>query len=361
MNKDKFITINNKKIGMNQPVYIIAEMSANHNHSIDKAVRIIEAAKSAGADAVKLQTYTADTMTIDCNNKYFQIKGTLWEGKNLYRLYQEASTPWEWHPKLKKVCDKLKLDLFSTPFDFTSVNFLEKMGVPAYKVASFELVDIPLLKKIAGTGKPIIISTGMATLAEIDEAIKTIFDSGNKQIALLKCTSAYPALPEAMNLNTITHLAKTYGVPIGLSDHTLGSAAAVASVALGGCIIEKHVTLSRKDPGPDSAFSTEPAEFESMVRDIRTAEKALGKVSYTVTKEENRMFRRSLFVVEDIKKGAHFSDKNIRSIRPGHGMHTRYLEQVLGRKAVKDIKKGTPLAWDLIEGLSPDKKENRKW
>jgi pseudaminic acid synthase len=353
------IRINNRTIGVDNPVYIIAEMSANHNQSLDKAIKIIEAAKFAGADAIKLQTYTADTMTIDCDNDHFQIKGTIWEGKNLYKLYQEALTPWDWHPKLKQVADKLGLDFFSTPFDLSSVDFLEELDVPAYKVASFELVDIPLLKKIAATGKPIIMSTGMATLAEIDEAIETLKKAGNDQLALLKCTSAYPAPPEEMNLKTIAHLAKTYGVPVGLSDHTLGSAVAVASVALGGCIIEKHLTLTRKDPGPDSAFSTEPAEFKAMVDDIRTVEKALGKITYEITEKqkENSVFRRSLFVAKDIRKGECFSNENIRSIRPGHGIHTRHLDQILGKKAVKDIKKGTPLSGDLVEGLSLDKKE----
>ena len=344
------IIINNRRIGIGQPVYIIAELSANHNQSLDKAIKIVEAAKAAGADAVKLQTYTADTMTIDCDNEYFKIKGTIWEGKNLYKLYQEALTPWEWYPKLKNVCGKLGIDLFSTPFDLTSVDFLEKMDVPAYKVASFELVDIPLLKRIAATGKPIIMSTGMATSEEIDEALLIIRNAGNNQIALLKCTSVYPAPPQEMNLNTIPHFSKVYNVPVGLSDHTLGSAAAVASVALGGCIIEKHLTLTRRDPGPDSAFSTEPAEFKAMVDDIRTVEKALGKVSYEITEKqkENRVFRRSLFVVKDIKKGESLSNENVRSIRPGHGMHTRYLEQILGKKVVKDIKRGTPLSADMV-------------
>jgi pseudaminic acid synthase len=345
-----YITINNRRIGTGEPVYIIAEMSANHNQSIDKAIKIIEAAKNSGADAVKIQTYTADTMTIDCSNDYFQIKGTIWEGKNLYKLYQEALTPWGWHPKLKEVCDKLKIPLFSTPFDLTSVDYLERMDVPAYKIASFEVVDIPLLKKIASTGKPIIMSTGMATLAEIDEAIQTIRGTGNNKIALLKCTSAYPALPEEMNLKTISHLSNAYNVPVGLSDHTLGSAVAVASVALAGCIIEKHLTLSRSDEGPDSAFSTEPAEFKALVDDIRVAEKAIGKISYDISdkQKENRVFRRSLFVVNDIKKGESFTNENVRSIRPGHGLHTRYFEQILGRKAIRDIKKGTPLNWDMV-------------
>ncbi len=350
------IKINKRPIGPGNPVYIIAEMSANHNMNFDKAVRIIKSAAAAGADAVKIQTYTPDTMTIDSEKKYFKIKGTVWAGKNLYRLYQEAFTPWHWHSRLKKACESLGLDFFSTPFDASAVDYLEKMSVPAYKVASFELVDIPFLKKVASTGKPVIISTGMATRAEIEEAVKTVLNEGNKKIALLKCTSAYPASPEEMNLNTIPDLAKVYGLPVGLSDHTLGSAVAVAAVALGACIIEKHLTLSRNDPGPDSSFSTEPAEFKAMVADIRTAEKALGKVSYELTQKqkENRVFRRSVFVVQDIAKGERFSKDNIRSIRPGHGLHPRYWEKALGKKARKNIKKGTPLGWDMVEGLSPD-------
>ena len=352
------LTINNRKIGKGNPVYIIAELSANHNQSIAKAIKLIEAAKQAGADAVKIQTYTPDTMTIDSDKEWFQIKGTIWEGKNLYKLYQEAFTPWEWQPQLKEVSENLGLDFFSTPFDFTAVEFLENMGVPAYKIASFELVDIPLLKRIAATGKPIIMSIGMANIAEIDEAVKTIFDSNNKQLALLKCTSAYPPVPEEMNLNTISHISDKYKVPVGLSDHTLGNAVALTAVALGACIIEKHFTLTRKDKGPDSAFSTEPAELKSMIDDIRIAEKALGKVSFEVTEKEkeNRAFRRSLFVVKDIRKGEVLSRKNIRSIRPGYGLHTRYLEQILGKKAVKDIEKGTPLSVDLVEGYHPDEK-----
>lgn len=353
-----YITINNKIIGIGQPVYIIAEISANHNQSIDKAVKLIEAAKDSGADAIKLQTYTADTMTIDCKNEYFKIKGTIWEGKNLYRLYQEAFTPWEWHPKLKMICDKIGLDLFSTPFDSTSVDFLERMNVPAYKIASFEIVDIPLLKKVANTGKPVIMSTGMATLEEVDEAIQAVYNSGNNQLALLKCTSAYPAPPDEINLKTIEYLLRVYNVPVGFSDHTLGSAVAVASIAVGSCIIEKHLTLDRKDPGPDSGFSTEPAEFKAMVGDIRTVEKALGKVTFEITEKEkeNKIFRRSIFIVKDIKKGESFSNENVRSIRPGYGIHTRYLDQISGKKALRDIKRGTPLSWDLIEGIINDKR-----
>ena len=346
----KEIIIRDRKIGDTQPVYIIAEMSANHNQDFDEAVKIINAAKEAGADAVKLQTYTPDTITLDCDNDYFRIKGTIWEGKNLYELYKEAYTPLEWQPKLKKIANDLGMDLFSTPFDHTAVDFLEKMGVPVYKVASLELVDIPLLRKIAQTGKPIIMSTGMATLAEIDEAVSAIRQAGANQLALLKCTSAYPAPPDEMNLRTISHLAEAFGVPTGLSDHTLGIAVPVAAVALGACIIEKHFTLLRDIPGPDSAFSLEPHEFKEMVDAIRTTEKALGKVCYEITEKQKsgREFRRSLFVVIDVKKGEIFTEENVRSIRPGHGLHTKFLDQIIGRKSKNFIEKGTPLAWDLV-------------
>jgi N-acetylneuraminate synthase len=346
------ITVNNRKVGPGNPTYIIAEMSANHNQDWDQAVKIIEAAKEAGADAVKLQTYTPDTLTIDCDNEYFRIKGTIWEGKNLYALYREAYTPWEWQPKLKEIADKLALDLFSTPFDSTAVDFLEHMDVPAYKVASFEVVDLPLLRKIAKTNKPIIISTGMATLSEIDEAVQTVREAGGNELALLKCTSAYPALPEEMNLRTIPHLALAFGVPAGLSDHTLGSAVPVAAVALGACIVEKHLTLSRKEAGPDSAFSMEPHEFKKMVEAVRIVERAIGEVRYEVTGNErnSRVFRRSIFVVKDIQAGEQFTEENIRSIRPGHGLHTRYFDEVLNRRASRALKKGTPLTWDCVEG-----------
>lgn len=339
------IQINGRKIGCGHPAYVIAEVSANHGHEFEKAVEIIKAAKEAGADAVKLQTYTPDTITIDCDNRYFMIKGTIWEGKNLYKLYGEAYTPWEWQPRLKKIADRLKMDLFSTPFDFTAVDFLEKMNVPAYKVASFELVDIPLIRKIARTGKPVIMSTGMSTVTEIRDAVKAVRAEGNSQIALLKCTSEYPANPEDMNLRTIPDMRKRFGVAIGLSDHTLGIAASVAAVSLGACIIEKHITMSRKEPGPDSSFSLEPAEFKELVREIRTVEAALGKVSYTFMKKEKatRIFRRSLFVVKDMKAGERFTPENLRSIRPGHGLAPKYLDSVLGRKAKIDITRGTPL------------------
>lgn len=342
--------INSRSIGPDDPVYIIAEMSANHSHDFNKAVKILKAAKEAGADAVKLQTYTPDTLTIDCHNEYFQIKGTPWDGHTLYDLYSEAYTPWEWQPTLKRIANDLGMDLFSTPFDYTAVDFLEKMGVPVYKVASFELVDIPLLRKIAQTGEPIIMSTGMATLAEIDEAVSAIREAGGNQLALLKCTSAYPALPEEMNLRTIPHLAEAFGVPIGLSDHTFGIAVPVAAVALGACIIEKHFTLSRQNPGPDSAFSLEPHEFKEMVEAIRMTEKALGLVHYEATEHEtsSRTFRRSLFVVRNIKTGQIFTDATIRSIRPGYGLSPKFLREVIGRRAAKDIRKGTPLSWAMI-------------
>ena len=273
-----YIEINARRIGPGYPTYIVAEMSANHNQSFEQAIKIVEAAKQAGADAIKIQTYTPDTITIDCDNEYFRVKGTLWDGRTLYDLYSEAYTPWDWQPKLLEIATTLGLDLFSSPFDATAVDFLEAMRVPVYKVASFENVDIPLLRTIARTGKPVIMSTGMATLAEIDEAVQTLRAAGTEQLALLKCTSAYPSLPEEMNLRTIPHLAEAFGLPVGLSDHTLGTAVPVAAVALGACIVEKHFTLSRAEAGPDSAFSLEPHEFKAMVEAVRTAEKAIGVV-----------------------------------------------------------------------------------
>lgn len=345
--------VNGRPIGMGHPAYIIAEVSANHNHDFDQAVRIIEAAKEAGADAVKLQTYTPDTLTIDCHNEYFQIgAGTIWEGRNLYDLYGEAYTPWEWQPKLKDIANDLGLDLFSTPFDASSVDFLEQMDIPVFKIASFEIVDLQLIQRIARIGKPIIMSTGMATLAEIGEAVQTIRKEGNDQLVLLKCTSAYPSPPEEMNLRTIPHLAQAFDVPVGLSDHTLGIAVPVAAVAMGACIIEKHFTLSRSAPGPDSAFSLEPHEFKAMVEAIRIAEDALGCIDYSITdkEESSRVFRRSLFVVKDMKAGEAFAAENVRSIRPGYGLHTRYYQLVLGKVAAYDIARGTPLQWGHIGG-----------
>lgn len=344
------IIINHRKIGPGHPAYIVAEMSANHNQDFDQAVRIIEAAKEAGADAIKLQTYRPDTITIDESNEYFQIRGTVWQGEKLYDLYAKAYTPWEWQPKLKAIANKLGLDFFSTPFDTTAVDFLEKMEVPAYKIASFELIDLPLLRKVARTGKPIIMSTGMGSLAEIEEAVVTIREAGNKDIALLKCTSAYPAHPKEMNLRTIPHLREAFRVPVGLSDHTLNIAIPVAAVALSASLVEKHLTLSRDIATPDSAFSLEPKEFNEMVEAIRVTERALGHIHYGMSEQESasRIFRRSLFVVRDMKENEMFTDQNVRSIRPGYGLHPRFLKHVLGRHATSAIRKGTPLNWDLV-------------
>jgi len=346
-----FIEINGRRVGNQYPVYIVAELSANHNQNFEQAVALIHAAKEAGADAVKLQTYTPDTLTIPSDKEYFRIGGgTLWDGRTLYDLYGEAYMPWEWQPKLKEIADEIGIDLFSTAFDPTAVDFLEQMGVPVHKVASFEIVDIPLIEKMARTGKPLIISTGMATLGEIEEAVQAARRAGATQIALLKCTSAYPAPPEEMNLRTIPHMAEAFSVPVGLSDHTLGIAVPVAAVALGACIVEKHFTLSRDIPGPDSAFSLEPHELKAMVEAIRTVEKALGEVHYGVSEREaqSRIFRRSLFVVRDMRAGEVFTDENVRSIRPGYGLPPKYLPEILGRRTVRDVEKGTPLSWDLI-------------
>jgi N-acetylneuraminate synthase len=347
--------IGNHIIGLGHPVYIIAELSANHNQDYDQALKIIHAAKDAGADAVKLQTYTADTITFRSSREEFRIGGgTLWDGRNLHDLYGEAYTPWEWQPKLKKIAEDIGLDLFSSPFDVTAVDFLEKMDVPAYKLASFELVDIELIQKIARTGKPLIISTGMATLEEINEALNAARQAGASQIALLKCTSAYPSLPEEMNLRTIPELARRFEAPVGLSDHTVGIEVPVAAVALGACIIEKHLTFSRAQKGPDSDFSLEPGEFKAMVQAVRITERSLGKVHFGVSPREanSRIFRRSLFVVENIRQGETFTAKNVRSIRPAHGLHTRHLPEIIGKHAASDIEPGTPLSWDLVAEAS---------
>ncbi len=344
--------IRDRIIQPGNPVYVIAEMSANHNQDFDQAVRILCAAKECGADAVKLQTYTPDTLTIPSNRDYFKIKGgTLWDGRTLYELYQSAYMPWDWYPKLKKVAEDLDLDLFSTAFDSSSVDFLEEMNVPIHKIASFELVDLPLIEKAASTGKPLILSTGMATLAEIDEAVRTARRAGAPQLALLKCVSAYPAPPEEMNLRTIPHLAEAFGVVAGLSDHTDGFTVPVAAVALGALMVEKHFTLSRGDGGPDSSFSLEPAELKSMVEAIRIAEKAVGSVQYTLQEKEaqSQVFRRSLFVVKSMKEGDRFTEENIRSIRPAHGLAPKYLPDVLGRHAAEAIPEGTPLSWRLVQ------------
>lgn len=345
-----FIEIAGRRIGPGEPTYVIAELSANHNQDYGQAVEILRAAHAAGADAVKLQTYTADTLTIDSEAPPFRIEGGLWGGQTLHQLYRQAYTPWEWQPELKRVADELEMALFSSPFDSTAVEFLEEMDVPAYKIASFELVDTALLRRVAATGKPVIISTGMATLEEITEAVETLRGAGATQVAVLKCTSAYPAPPEEMNLRTIRHLAQQLKVPVGLSDHTLGISAPTAAVALGACIIEKHFTLSRATPGPDNSFSLEPAEFKALVESVRFTEKALGSIHYGVSESEarNRIFRRSLFVVKDVKAGEVLTHDNVRSIRPAHGLPPKYLDSVIGRRAAQSIDRGTPLRWELL-------------
>jgi len=344
------IKIGNREIGEGCPCYIIAEMSANHAGDLGRAIEIIHAAKEAGADCIKIQTYTPDTMTINCDKKYFHINDGTWKGENLYGLYQKANTPWEWHARLKEEAQKAGIDFFSTPFDKSAVDFLEDLGVEFYKIASFEVVDIPLIKYIASKKKPIIMSTGMATLGEIEEAVETIRSQGNDNFCLLKCSSAYPAVPEQMNLKTIAHLKETFNVPVGLSDHSLGSVSAVVAVAMGASIIEKHFCLSREIKSPDSSFSMEPDEFKKMVEDIRAAEKSIGKVSYSISENEavSRSHRRSIFVVKDIKKGEAFTEENIRIIRPADGLEPKYFEQVLNRRASQDIERGSPLKWTMI-------------
>lgn len=350
------MNIAGRQIGAGHPAYVIAEMSANHGQSLERAIELVRAASDAGADAVKLQTYTPDTLTIDCRRPEFLIgKGTIWEGKNLYELYGEAYTPWEWQPALKAEAERLGMHCFSTPFDESAVRFLESLDVPAHKIASFELVDTELLRQVAATGKPVILSTGMASLAEIDEAVRCLRMAGCRELALLKCTSAYPAPPEEMDLRTIPHLAEAFAVPAGLSDHTLGSAVPVAAVVLGACIVEKHLTLRRSDGGPDAAFSMEPEEFRAMIEAIRTAERALGRVSYEVSERElaSRMFRRSLFVVMDIKAGDPFTRENVRSIRPGMGMAVSNLDRILGMRAAVDLERGTPLEESHVSAADP--------
>ena len=340
-----------RPVGESHPCYIVAEVSANHDQSYDRAVEILHAAKDAGADAVKLQTYTPDTLTIDSDREWFQVTKGPWAGRTLYDLYGEAFTPWSWHEGLQAEALALGLGFFSTPFDDTAVAFLERLDVPAYKIASFEIVDTALLSSVAQTGKPVIMSTGMASIGEIQEAVDTLRAGGSGAIALLKCTSAYPAQASEMNLRTIPHLAATFNVVAGLSDHTLGGSVAVAAVALGAGIIEKHLTLSRANGGPDAGFSMEPSEFEDMVKAVRIAEQALGRVSYARTAEEenNVGFRRSLFVVEDIEEGEILTTVNVRSIRPGHGLPPRNLLDLLGRRARRHLARGTPLAFDMIE------------
>lgn len=349
---EKEIRIGRRVISEDSPTFIVAEMSANHNMDFDRAVAILQAAKDAGADAVKIQTYTADTITLNCDDPCFQItQGTLWDGMTLYKLYQSAYTPWEWQPKLKTIAEEMGMEFFSSPFDLSSVDFLEEMGVSAYKVASFEINDIPLLRKIARTGKPIIIATGIAHLSDIELALRTCREAGNEKVILLKCTSSYPAPYEDINLRTIPSMRDTFDCIAGLSDHSMGSAVAGAGVALGAKVVEKHLTLSRADGGADAAFSMEPAEFQEMVDNIRKIELALGKVTYDLTPKQarEREHSRSLFVAKDMKAGEVFTPENLRSVRPADGLHTMYYEELLGKKIKRDAKLGTPMSWDLVD------------
>ena len=350
----KEFKIADRKVGKENPIFIIAEMSCNHLQKYEYAEKIVREAAKAGADAIKLQTYTADTMTINSNNKYFQLQGTIWEGKNLYQLYEEAYTPWEWQPKLKKLTEELGLIFFSSPFDKTSVDFLEKMDVPVYKLASYEIQDIPLIKYIAEKKKPVIFSTGMARLSDIELALDTFRENGTEEIAMLKCVSAYPTPIEDMNLKSIQNIDQTFDVVAGLSDHTMGITVPVVSVALGAKIIEKHLTLDRAYGGPDAPFSLEPSEFKEMVKAVRDAEKAIGKVTYELNEKQLRSgeMGRSIFVVKDMKAGEVFTEENIRVIRPGQGMEPKYYESIMGQKAKVDIERGTPLQREFV-GITP--------
>ena len=345
--------INNTLIGENYPTYFIAELSCNHNQDKNIALKLIDEAHKAGANAIKLQTYTPDTMTLNCDRPEFKecLNGSIWEGQTLYDLYSKAYTPWEWHKELKEYANSLSMDLFTSPFDTTAVDFLEKLDMPAYKIASFEITDHILIKRIAKTGKPVIISSGMASKGELEEAINLLRENGCTQIAMLKCTSAYPAKPEDANLATIKNMMESFNVIGGLSDHTLGIEVPIASVCLGARIIEKHFTLSRDSGSADDAFSLTPDEFKQMIDSVRIVEKTLGNITYGGVKKENssKNYRRSLFVTKDIKKGEKFSEENIRSIRPSNGLHTKYYEDILGKTSRCDIKFGTPLQWNLIE------------
>lgn len=348
----KTIQIGDKLIGHGQSTYIIAEMSANHLQDYERAKRIILAAKESGADAVKLQSYRPDTITIDCHGEEFMAtKGSLWEGKNLYQLYKTAYMPWEWHQGLFEYAREIGIDIFSSPFDFSAVDILEELDTPAYKIASYEIMDIPLIKKCAKTGKPIILSTGIATLADIERAVETCKSEGNNQIAILKCVSQYPTPYKDLNLRTIPHMAETFNCIVGLSDHSMGSAVDVAAATLGAKIIEKHMTLRRSDGGADAAFSMEPEEFSRMVIDIRNIEQSLGKPTYELTEVQKRGKKnsRSLYVVENIKAGELFTEKNVKSIRPGRGLHTWHYDKILGKPAAVDIPRGTAMRWEFIE------------
>ncbi|MDP8568085.1 pseudaminic acid synthase [Methylophilus aquaticus] len=346
------VTIANRKIGANRPPFIIAEMSGNHNQSLARALEIVEAAAKSGAHALKIQTYTPDTMTLDIDEREFHISDpkSLWLGTSLYKLYGEAYTPWEWHEPIFSRAKELGIIAFSTPFDGTSVDFLESLNVPCYKIASFENTDIPLIKRVAATGKPLIISTGMASTAELDETVRAAREAGCKDLILLKCTSTYPATPENTNILTIPHMRELFGCEVGLSDHTMGVGVSVASVALGATVIEKHFTLNRADGGVDSTFSMEPDEMAQLVVETKRAWEALGKVSYGATEAENKsiQFRRSLYVVKDIKAGEMLTTENLRAIRPGLGLACKYLDKFLGKSVKADVAKGTALRWDMI-------------
>jgi len=343
-----------KTIGGENPCFIIAELSANHNGSLNTAIETIKAAKEAGADAIKLQTYTPDTLTIDCDKDYFKIEGgTLWDGKTLYQLYGEAYTPWEWHQELFRVANELDLVCFSSPFDITAVDFLEKFDVPAYKIASFEIQDIPLIEYVASKGKPIIISTGIAEEKDIELAVNTCRSIGNDNIILLKCTSSYPAPLNLANLNTIPDLKDRFKVEVGFSDHTYGSLAPIVATTLGAKVIEKHFILDKSIGGPDADFSLDSVEFAEMVNKVRDTERLLGKVSYDISEKvkKNRKFARSLFVIQDVKPGDIISEKNIRSIRPGYGLHPKYYNKILGKQFTCNVNRGEPLSLKMIEGL----------
>ena len=345
------IRIKNRVVGEGEPAYLIAEMSANHAGSLERAKEIIHAAKESGADCIKIQTYTPDTLTIDCHNQYFQVKNGTWEGENLYSLYGRAYTPWEWQGELKQEADKAGIDFLSTPFDRTSVDFLEELGLEFYKIASFEMVDLPLIEYVASKGKPIIMSTGMGTLEEIKEAVETVFHTGNRQLALLKCSSAYPADPAQMCLRTISDMIKRFQIPIGLSDHSMGSMSAAAAVALGASVIEKHFCISRDIENPDASFSMTPAEFKEMVRDIRNVEQALGEPFYGVNRQEESslVFRRSVFAIKEIEAGEALTEENTGIIRPGYGLKPKYRKDILGMKADRRLERGTPVSFDALE------------
>ena len=348
---DNVLKLRNRRIGDGMPCYIIAEMSANHGGDINRAKEIIHTAKAAGADCIKIQTYTADTMTIDCNNEYFRIKEGTWKGESFYELYKKAHTPWEWHEELKDEAQKAGIDFLSTPFDRTAVDFLEELGMEFYKIASFEIVDIPLIDYVASKKKPIILSTGMATLGEIETAVNTIRKYGENGLCLLRCSSAYPAIPDDMNLKTIKHLAETFNCVSGLSDHSMGFVGALVAVCMGASVIEKHFCLSRSIETPDSLFSMEPNEFKQMTEYIRAAERAIGKVNYGISQKEheNKCFRRSVFVVKDMEKGEIFTHENIKVIRPAGGIEPKYYNEILGKRAAIGIKRGSPIDWGMVD------------